>query len=187
MFVSFKQIRLNKNISEKGEFETIIIPCIILAGITVFFIKSLQVHPLIVGISIIGTIWFGKSFIRKYYSDWIKKKDIIGEFVFKSNAISFISNSIVENIDINDITEIDLHYNYIQGKQFSYKDIIHNGLAKIKIVLKSGDIKTIKFIIEEKEQLDNLKPIWKEFYNSGISIKEKMGNYEHKTTLFEIK
>lgn len=187
MLVSFKQIRSDKNISEKGEFETIIIPCLILLGLTVFLIKSLHVHPLIVGISALGAIWFGKSFIRKYYSDWIKKKDVIGEIIFERNMISFVRDATAENIDINDIVEIDLHYNYIQGKQFAYKDIIHNGLAQIKIGLKSGSTTTIKFIIEQEEQLDKLKPIWEELYNSGITIKEKMGKYEHKTILFEIK
>ena len=84
-----------------------------------------------------------------------------------------------------ELESIYINYNHIKGKSFSAKDIIHNGLAEIKLYTKDEELKKFKFLIENENQINDLKPIWKNLYLSGIFIREKLGNHEHKTIMFD--
>lgn len=43
----------------------------------------------------------------------------------------------------------------------------------------------LKFLIETEQQLEELKPVWKDYYQQKIKIKEIMEKYEVRTLLFE--
>ncbi|MEC7263670.1 MAG: hypothetical protein VXW38_08010, partial [Bacteroidota bacterium] len=92
-----------------------------------------------------------------------------------------------EKINYSELKSIYLHYNHIQGKSYAAKDIIHNGLAEIKLKTKDDKEQSFKFLIENEKQLNELKPIWKKIYLLVVFIREKMGKYEVKTVMFDAK
>ncbi|WP_452225759.1 hypothetical protein [Lacinutrix cladophorae] len=130
-------------------------------------------------------IFFVRSQIRKLFSDWTRKEDVIGLLEFSDNALIIDNSTLNEKIRFTDIESIYLHYNYVQGKQYAARDIIHNGLAEIILKTKNNKQKSFKFLIENKNQITDLKPIWRELYLLGVFIREKMGKYEVKTIMFD--
>ena len=185
MAAIFKQIKDDKNISEKDGFGTIIISSFIIVGLGVFMIRLLNVNPFVTTLTMLALAWLGSPVTRKLFGDFAKKSDIIGELTFDTSSIVSTKDSSNEVLNCADLSSINLKYNYIQGQQFAYKDIIHNGLAHLTIQTKSKETLQFKFLIETEEQLRALKPIWKEYYRQRIMVRESMGKYDIKTILFE--
>ncbi len=183
MQIKLKQIRDSKNITEKDGFGVTVLYGLLGTGLF-YLLTYLQISNFIGLIIVFLFVRFSRPFFRKYHSDWIKKEDVIGLLSFDH---IFLSSSVNKNLIINycDISSINLRYNYIKGNQFATLDIIHNGLAEIKIITNQKETKTFKFIIEEKEQLEKLTVIFQELYKKGIEIKESMGKYDVKTVLFD--
>ena len=129
--------------------------------------------------------WLGRPLTRKLFGDYAKKGDIIGKLTLDTTSMTSTNDNSNQVINCADISSLNLKYNYIQGQQFTYKDIIHNGLAHLSIRTKSNQTLQFKFLIETEEQLKALKPIWKEYYRQRIKIRESMGKYDIKTILFE--
>jgi hypothetical protein len=185
MTVTFKQIKDNKDISEKEGFGTMVISSFFIIGLGVFMIKLLNINPIITGLTMLTLAWLGRPLTRKLFGDFAKKGDIIGELTFDITTINWTKDNSIQILSCADIVSLNLKYNYIQGRQFAYKDIIHNGLALLTIQTKNNETLKVKFLIEFEEQLTALKPIWKEYYKKGIRIRESMGKYDIKTILFE--
>ncbi len=185
MTATFKQIKGDKDISEKEGFGTMVISSFIIVGFGVFVMKKFNVDPLIIGLTMLALAWLGRPLTRKLLGDFAKSSDIIGDLIFETNSITSTKLNSIEVINCIDLSSINLKYNYIQGRQFAYKDIIHNGLALLTFQTKSNQSLQFKFLIETEEQLKVLKPIWKEYYRQQIKIKESMGKYDIKTILFE--
>ena len=185
MTASFQQIRVDKDITEKEGFGTMIISSFLIVALGVFMIKTLKVNPFITGLTMLALAWLGRPLTRKLFGDFPRKNDIIGKLTFSTTSITWTKDNSNQVINCIDISSIDLKYNYIKGRQFSYKDIIHNGLAHMTIQTNSNQTLQVKFLIETEEQLQILKPIWKEYYGNRIKIKESMGKYGIKTILFE--
>ncbi len=186
MTASFKQIRDDKDISEKEGFGTIVISSFIIVGLGVFMVKTLNVNPFVTGLTMLALAWLGRPLTRKLFGDYAKKRDIIGELTLDTTSITSKKDNSNQVINCADISSLNLKYNFIQGQQFAYKDIIHNGLAHLSIQTKSNQALQFKFLIETEEQLKALKPIWKEYYRQRIKIGESMGKYDFKTILFEM-
>lgn len=185
MTAIFKQIKDDKDISEKESSGTIIVSSLIIVGFGVFMVKTLHVYPLIVVLIMLASAWVGRPLTRKLFGDFAKESDIIGNLTFDISSIAWSRNNLNQVLKCADISSLNLKYNYIQGRQFAYKDIIHNGLAHLTIQTKAKQTLQVKFLIETEEQLNALKPIWKEYYRQGIKIRETMGRYEVKTILLE--
>lgn len=185
MKISFKQIKDDYDISDKDGFGTIVLSSILILGLGITSIKVFNSNPLVTAIITIVSALFGRPLIRQFLGDFVNEKDFIGEITFSTSNITYAKSDNILTINNADISSINLKYNYIKGKQFEYKDIIHNGLSHLTITTKDNKIIQFKFLIETKKQLDDLKPIWKELYRLKIKIKESMGKYEIKTILFE--
>lgn len=185
MKVTFKQLKDDKDISEKEGFGTMVVSSFIIVGLGVFMIKTFNVNPFITGLTMLALAWLGRPLTRKLLGDFAKQTYIIGELTFDTDSIKWTKDNSIEILNCADMASLNLNYNYIQGRQFAYKDIIHNGLAHLIIQTKSKQILQLKFLIETEEQLKTLKPIWKEYYRQRIKIKESMGKYDIKTILFE--
>ena len=185
MTATFKQLKDDKDISEKEGFGTMGISSIIIVGLGVVMIKLFNIDPLVTGLTMLALAWLGRPLTRKLLGDYAKKGDIIGELRFDTTSISWVKDNSNLVLSCADLVSLDLKYNYIQGRQFAYKDIIHNGLALLTIQTKFNHTLKVKFLIETEEQLNDLKPIWKEYYKQRIRIRESMGKYDIKTMLFE--
>ncbi|MEC7263161.1 MAG: hypothetical protein VXW38_05435, partial [Bacteroidota bacterium] len=96
---TFKQIRTEKDISEKDGFGVIFISSILIAAITVYLTIEYKIPIYLTFILILAYIYFGRLQIRKLFSDWARKEDIIGILEFDENGIELKSNS--ENEKIN--------------------------------------------------------------------------------------
>ncbi|MBK9636779.1 MAG: hypothetical protein IPO63_02835 [Bacteroidetes bacterium] len=185
MNLKFKRIKDDKDISEKEGFGTMVISSFIVVGLWVLMIKTFNVNPFVAGLTMLTLAWLGRPLTRKLLGDFAKKSDIIGELTLDTTSITWTKDKTNKILSCADISSLNLKYNYIQGQQFTYKDIIHNGLAQLTIQTKSNQTWQVKFLIETTEQLKVFKPIWKEYYRQGIKIRESMGKYEIKTILFE--
>lgn len=185
MTATFKQIKSDKDISEKEGFVTMVISSFIIVGLGVFVMKKFNVNPLIVGLTMLALAWIGRPLTRRLFGDFAKSSDIIGDLKFETNSITSTKANSVEVINCVDLSSINIKYNYIQGQQFAYKDIIHNGLALLTFQTKYNQTLQFKFLIETEEQLKALKPIWKGYYRQQIKIRESMGKYDIKTIIFE--
>lgn len=186
MIASFKQLRSDIDISEREGFRTIFIASVIVAFATLYCVKELKIHPLIVTAIILWLSFFGRSLFRPFLGDFAKVLDVCGELSFGESSITWKSLDSLLHVDLGDIASINLRFNFVQGKQFAYKDIIHNGMAHLTLHTHAGQTYDIKFLIERSEQLKLLKPIWKQYYRYGIKIRESMGKYNKKTILFEL-
>lgn len=143
-----------------------------------FFIQKQFQTPVIVLTLILLLCVFLMRRSRRLFSDWTRKKDIIGEVNFEENVIRLNKN---ESISHDDIKYIHFQFNYIKGRQSAPKDTIHNGLTALHITTKDNETRTIKFVIETKEQFEFLKPMFKKWYQGGIDIKEEFGDIKLKT------
>jgi len=185
MSAKFNLIHPDKDISEAEGFGSIFISAIVIVSVVVISLLYFQLPPA-AGWLILMFLAFGfRPLTRRFYADWVKDEDIIGELLFDVDSIAWSGKLNNETLDVKHISAVDLVYNYVKGRQFSYKDIIHNGLAVIVVKMDSGNIVTLKFVIEKTAQIDSLKPIWREYYRQGIKIRESMGKYEVKTILFK--
>ena len=185
MGVTFKQVSENKDISEIEGFGTILVSSFIIVGIGLFMIKIANIHPIVTVLTMLALGWLGRPLTRKLFGDYANNSDIIGELALDTTSITWINNNGIQVLNCSDIDSIILRYNYIQGQQFAFKDIIHNGLAIMTIQTKLNHTAHVKFLIETKQQLEELKPVWKDYYQQKIKIKEIMGKYEVRTLLFE--
>lgn len=185
MAVVFQQIGAEKDISEKESFGTIVISALLILGLGIVLLRSIELHPLIVSAIMLALLWGGRPLTRKLYPDWAKTGDIVGELSFEESRLEYLHNGASRSIAYSDIAAIQLHYNYIQGRQYAARDIIHNGLAEILISTKEDEHLSIKFLIENEEQLEKLKPVWTSLYRKGIRMRERMGRHKVKTIMFE--
>lgn len=183
--VHFKRIRNDKDIREKEGFGTQFISSLILVGLHILALVYFHVSISLVTFSLIIFAFAFRPLTRRFYPDWARKKDIMGDVCFDSNQVksTFSNEEII--IELRQISSLDFTYNYIQGKQFSTRDIIHNGMAQMVFTYSTGEKQELKWLIENKKQLDAFKPILKAYYLLGINIQERMGKYAIKTILLD--
>ena len=152
------------------------------ALIAVYFYFFHDLFPRLIDILLfIAIILLLPIIIRRFYSDWTRTKDIIGKIEINSDRIN-CKNANLE-ILTDEIVSLELRQNYIKGKRYLLRDIIHNGIAELKIEQKTGENYRLVFLIENKEQFDNLGKTLKELYRKKVNIKETMFNSELKTVL----
>ena len=178
--MQYKLIRDDKITTEKGISLTATFSVLIAIGLILYLLHDMISIYLQVGIVVL-ILYFIPKFLRTLSIDWVKKNDIIGFVEFENQQISRSNNLPV--IDINEIIRIELHYNYIKGKTYHLRDIIHNGLTEFHIDFKDGSQKKIIFVIETKKQFDNLGKVLKEYYRKRIEIKEFFCQHKVKTIL----
>jgi hypothetical protein len=122
--------------------------------------------------------------MRRYFPDWTSKKDKIGEIEFKEQILKF--DNFDNQINYSDVKKINFRYNFIKGRNFTSRDIIHNGLAELKITTNNSEIIKFKFIVESEEQFKFLKSVFKYWYKQGIEIREEFTNQKIKTVCLEV-
>jgi hypothetical protein len=180
MRATFKHIRSDK-VTRDSENTLITALYILISFGLIYRILSKVTSNALIYILIFLALAYSTKLIRKFYKDWVVKKDVIGIVKFETEKITISTDT--EEILTSDILNIKLIFNYIQGKQYHSRDIIHNGLAKIKIISKAYIETDIVFLIETKSQLENLGKILKEYYRKQIKIDEFLGRNKVKTFL----
>lgn len=181
--MKFNQISNTCPIDNSANFFWISVGTVILAIVLFLFQQRFQFSKT----SLIPLILFCVFILkrsRSFLPDWTNSKDKIGEVEFVEKVIQI--NNTGNQIKDSEIDAIYFRYNFIRGRNFAAKDIIHNGLAELKLTIKSGDIKTLKFVIETEEQFDYLKTVFKKWYNQGIEIKEEFTNQKLKTICLNV-
>ena len=178
--MNYKQIRENFVTKDKDNIFLTIFLFFALIAVYLYFFHDL--FPRLIDIVVFtGIILLLPITTRRFYSDWTRTKDIIGKIEINSDRIN-CENSNLE-ILTDEIVSLELRQNYIKGKRYLLRDIIHNGIAELKIEQKTGENHRLVFLIENKEQFDKLGKTLKELYRKKINIKETMFNSELKTVL----
>ena len=180
-----KCIRKDKDSQEKEGFGIRFLLAVGIVGIHIFLLLHFHLHPSFITLSLLLFGFTFRPLTRRFYSDWVRKKDVVGEVIFTTKYIQVTQQDQLKSIDMSQIRTLRFQYNYIQGKQFSSKDILHNGIASLQCTNTSGETEEIKCLIENEKQLAGLKPILKAYYLMGIEIHETMGKYAIKTLLFD--
>jgi hypothetical protein len=181
--LKFKQILDEFPIENKDNFNWSIVGAIVITIILVLIQQKLQFSKF----ALIPIVLFSVFILRRkrrLFSDWTSDKDRIGEIDFEEKSIIFDKHN--NQIRYQDIAKIDFRYNYVKGRNFAQKDIIHNGLAELRITQKNDEVRRIKFIIETKEQFEFLKLRFKQWYQSGIEIKEEFTDQKINTICLEM-
>lgn len=180
--MNYKLIRENIETQDKDNvFLTIFLFFAFIAAYF-YFLRDLFSRPIDI-VVIVGIIFLLPLTIRRFYSDWTRTKDIIGKIEITPESI--ICENANTEILTNEIVSLELKQNYIKGKRYLLRDIIHNGIVELKIKMKSGDDHRLVFLIENKEQFEYLGKILKELYKMQICIKETMFNTALKTILLK--
>ncbi|MFK7773632.1 MAG: hypothetical protein AB8F94_15890 [Saprospiraceae bacterium] len=181
--MKFNQISDKFPIENKDIFFWNLIGAIGITIILIFIQKKIQFSKImLIPIVLIGVFILRRS--RRLLSDWTKNKHYIGELEFKAEIIYFDKGS--NQIKVSEIEYIYFRYNFIKGRNFAPRDIIHNGLAELNLTTKNGKDKTLKFVIETKEQFEYLKSIFKNWYQQGIEIREEFTNQKLKTICLDV-
>ncbi len=184
MRVTFKQIR-NDKVTRDSENTLITTLYILLTFGLIYIILHEILDNKWIYILILLLIVYSTRFIRILYKDWVFKKDVVGFINFDSDIITTDNESV--QIMTSDINKIKLTYNYIKGKKYNPRDIVHNGLASIQITIKTNNVNDFVFLIESKNQLEELSEILKDYYRKQIQINEYLGRHNVKTFLLRPK
>ena len=182
MTENFKHIRDDKETRDSDNTLFAGVYILSLSVLTILLFRKLTTNKVFY-LFIVVAIIYSYRLIRVLYKDWVRQKDIIGSVEFGSDRIK-ISN-LKHEILVSNISSLKIHFNYIKGKQFNRKDIIHNGLATLTVDLKNKTREKIIFLIETKVQLENLRLIFKDFYKAGIDIHEHFCRENVKTFLLK--
>ena len=176
--MKFNQISDEFLIENRDNFFWMLIGAIALTIILVLLQQKMQFSKIaLIPLVIIGVLFLRRS--RRLLPDWISNKDKIGEIEFGEKTIQVSNNG--RQIKYNEIENIYFRYNFIKGRNFAPRDIVHNGLAELNLTTKNGKIKTLKFVIETEEQFEYLKTVFKKWYIQGTEIKEEFTNQKLKT------
>jgi hypothetical protein len=180
--MNYKQIRDNIVTKDRDNILSIIFLFIVYIAAYHYFLHGL--FPRLINILIFTGFLISMPFvIRRFYSDWTGAKDVIGNIKITSDRIN--SEKYNKEILISEITSLELRQNFIKGKRYRLRDIIHNGLAELKVKLKNGEDLKLVFLVENKEQFEYLGTTLKEYYRKKIDIKETMFNSELRTILLK--
>ena len=179
---TFKHIRKDK-VNRDSENILITALYILIAFGLIYIILNDILNSKWIYILIFLLIVYSTRFVRMAYQDWVFPKDVIGLINFDSEFINTDNEAI--KIITSDINEIHLTYNFIKGKKYHSRDIVHNGLAKIQILTKSKNEFDFIFLIESKNQLEALSEILKDYYRNQIKVNEFLGRKNVKTFLLK--
>ena len=178
----FKHIKDDKKTRDSDNTLITAVYILTLSALTLLLFHESTINMIFYLIVFVAII-YSSRFLRFLYKDWAYKNDIIGLVTFDSDWIQI--ENVNQRISIANISKLTLQFNYIKGKRFNHRDIIHNGLATLKIDLKDNESKKFTFLIETKEQLENLSQILKDFYKAGIKIEEYFCRNSVKTFLLK--
>lgn len=161
--MKYKQLHENMVIMDKDK---VLLPTILLfttIGVYIYLSYGLF-SQLIDTVIICAILFFMPSAIRRFNSDWVRPKDVIGNLIITKDGV--YSENPFKEIFINEMAGLELRQNYIKGKRYLPRDIIHNGIAELKIKLKIGEDQRYIFLIENKEQFKYLGTTLKEYYRN---------------------
>lgn len=66
-------------------------------------------------------------FVRRLLADWRLKKKLDGTVSFHHDELLIHSRNTTERISYSEITQLELHYNFIRNKRRFRRDQLHNG------------------------------------------------------------
>jgi hypothetical protein len=184
MKVVLKQIRNDKAIADLEKDGYQFFYAFVGTGLTLMLV-ILSPFPIFVSLIIgLALVFIVRPQVRKLYGDFAKEKDYVGDVVFEDDKISWQEGDDLKSVVLGVLASIEIHHNFVQGQAYVRRDIIHNGLAEIKLVGNDGSEHKFKFVIHTSDQIEALRLCWKHYYCAGINVKEFMGNGRIKSVLF---
>ena len=181
---TFKLIRPGKNAAEREGFLSIVLAAVLAIGVGGIAMRS-GAHPLMVtAMLIVFAIW-GRSWLRRLYPDWPRAKDVIGTLALGEHELVLTANGVPQQLPLAGASKAELFYNHIKGRQYAPRDIIHNGIAELKLTWRTGEQRSIKFLVEREEQLPALEVLLRKLYTKGCFVREQMGRYGFRTVLLK--
>lgn len=110
---------------------------------------------------------------------------MIGQLHVDEKGLVPLVDSARDPIPFKDMRSAVLEHNHIQGEPLGPRDIAHNGIATLRMTLKNGQERTIKFLIERKDQVPDVELLLRAMYTKGITLQEYAGRLRLKTILFK--
>jgi len=186
MNATFPQISPDKNPEEKDGLWLPILITFTVLFLGIVYYKIVGVFTLRELLALIPLGIGAPRFIRKSLPDWVRKKDIVGTLNFEDTQITWETEDQQNKLLYADISQLLLHHNYIRGKSYGSRDILHNGIARLTVPPLNGRSQTVQFLIASEDQHTDLITVLKFLYRLGIPIKEAMGNYSIKSKLLDV-
>ncbi len=125
------------------------------------------------------------GFPRRFLPDWPRDKDVVGELHVDQEGLTMVQNGVPVPIPFQNVRTAVLEHNHIKGETLGPRDIAHNGIATLSLILTDGQAKTIKFLVARMEQVPNVEFLLRTMYMRGIGVKEYVGMLRLKTTVFK--
>ena len=124
---------------------------------------------------LLALTWGLEVLLRRTFPDWARKRDLIGEVVFKAAGFELNVGSDFRTISFQPGAKIDLDTHHIQGRPRGYRDFLRNGVGTLTVE-GDQDIVTLKFLVRSKRDLADLLAVLKTWYRKGYQVHETMGD-----------
>jgi hypothetical protein len=123
------------------------------------------------------------GFPRRALPDWPRAKDVIGELAVDLDSLTLAEEG--TTLPFQNIQSAIFEHNHIKGEPLFYRDIHHNGIASLHMTFRDGHERTIKFLIERRDQVPDVEFLLRSMYKRGARVEEFVGRHRMKTILFK--
>jgi len=123
------------------------------------------------------------GFPRRALADWPRDKDVVGEIAVDHDSLTLVKEG--TTFPLQNIQSAIFEHNHIKGESLGYRDMQHNGIATLQMTMKDGQERTIKFLVERKDQAPDVEFLLRSIYKRGIRVEEFVGRHRMKTILFK--
>jgi len=125
------------------------------------------------------------GFPRRLLRDWPKDSDVIGQLHVDEEGLIHSTDGDQEPVLYQDIRSAVLLHNHIKGEPLAYRDMAHNGIATLQMTMKDGHERTIKFLVERRDQVPDVEFLLRSIYKRGTRVEEFVGRHRMRTILFK--
>lgn len=123
------------------------------------------------------------GFSRRALSDWPRGKDVVGELAVDHDSLTLVEEG--TTFPFENLQRAIFEHNHIKGEPLAYRDVQHNGIATLHMTLQDGHERTIKFLVERRDQVPDVEFLLRSMYKRGIQVEEYVGRHRLKTILFK--
>lgn len=174
---TFKLIRPDKDMRQPGAMSVRLFTALLV--ITSTAIMAMMGLPATwAGVAVLISAFGWYRWIRSMSTDWPRSQDVIGELLIEpTRLIRSDTSGAQTSHSIETITTVHLYYNYVKGMTYVYRGPLNSGVSELVLHDRGGSRHSLKFLIEQKEQLPALEAFLRTLYRSGIPVREQFGHH----------
>ncbi len=123
---------------------------------------------------------------RRLLRDWPRNIDVIGQLHVDEHGLVHSVEGGREPFLFKAMRSALLAHNHIKGEPLGPRDMAHNGIATLTLTMQDAQERTMKFLVERREQVPDVEFLLGNMYKQGVQLKEHVGRLRLKTILFKL-